>query len=86
MANVNESRARNLANKMLSKLATYHRYIPLANIDAILTAAGLQATEPAIYCGREGRSTEKVGQNTWLSLTWYKMEVTGNYEIVAYVS
>jgi hypothetical protein len=86
MANVNESRARKAANKLLASMANYHPFLPLADIDAILTSVGLKATEPAIYCGREGRSREQVGENTWLCLTWYKMEVTGNYEVVAYVS
>jgi hypothetical protein len=82
----NEYAARKTTNRRLASLPNYHPFIPLADIDAILTQAGFNATEDAIYCGREGRSTEKVGENTWLSLTWYKMEVTGNYEIVAYVS
>jgi hypothetical protein len=86
MANVNETRARKIANKLLAAMATYHRFIPIADIDAILNQAGLKGMEEGIYCGREGRVNEQVGVNTWLCLSWYKMEVSGDYEITAYVS
>ena len=47
---------------------------------------GFNETEPAIYCGRNGQTLENVGQRTFLSLSWHKMDVTGRYEVVAYVS
>jgi hypothetical protein len=81
-----ETKARQKANKMLAAMPNYFPFIPNAELDSILTGAGFQAMEAAIYCGREGRVTEQVGPKTWITMTWHKMEVTGRYEIVAYVS
>lgn len=64
----------------------YTPFLPITDVDSILTAAGFNSTEPAIWCGHEGRSHEAVGFGVWLTLTWYKMPETGNYEVVAYVS
>ena len=82
---LNESKARKVANKLLASLANYHQFIPTTDIDNALTAAGFRTMEDGIYCGREGSVHEQVGDRTWISLTWYKME-SGMYEIVAYVS
>lgn len=82
-----ERRNRQFVNKELTNLcAKYHDGLPIQQIDDILDAYDFTETEPAIYCGRDGRTTAKVGQNTWLALSWHKMEVTGRYEVVAYVS
>ena len=82
-----ERNNRKYANVELHTLCTtYHDSLPISEIDRVLTQNGFRATESAIYCGREGRSNEQVGDRTWLTLNWYKMEVTGRYEIVAYVS
>ena len=83
---LNETRARRIANEKLASMPIYHPSIPTSDIDNILEAAGFRPLEPAIYCGRDGRSHEQVGEKSWLSMTWHKMEVTGVYEIVAYVS
>jgi len=63
----------------------YQHFIPIQSIDAILSEAGFNETEPAIYCGADGASHEHVGHNKYLSLTWHKME-SGRYEIVAYLN
>jgi hypothetical protein len=77
---------RTKANNALHTLGlTYHESIPLVWIDSILTDNGFKATEEAIYCGRDGRSTEQVGDRTWLTLNWHKME-SGRYEIVVYLT
>jgi hypothetical protein len=82
-----ESRNRQFVNKELSNLcAKYHDGLPIQQIDDILDAYDFKETEPAIYCGRDGRSNEKVGDRTWLALSWHKMEESGRYEVVAYVS
>ena len=74
-------------NKALYQLGlTYHDGLPIHLIDMILAENGFYTTEPAIYCGRDGHSHEQVSANMWLSLSWHKMEVTGRYEVVAYVS
>lgn len=77
--------AKNAVNVALFDIK-YSNGVPITQIDAILTANGFSETEPAIYCGRDGRSHEPVGEGVFLSLSWHKMEVSGRYEIVAYVS
>jgi len=86
MTRTEERQARAKVNKALAGLPTYHNGLALADIEQILAANGFSALEPAIYCGRDGRLHEQVGPNTWLSLSWHKMDITGKYEIVAYVS
>lgn len=75
------------ANNDLYRLGlTYHDAIPNADIDAILTTNGFKPLEEGIYCGRDGRVIESVGDGIWLTLNWHQMEVTKRYEIVAYLS
>ena len=82
-----ERKARKVVNKQLAVICSlYHNGLPISMIDAILTAQGFNATEPGIYCGRDGHDHSQVGEKTWLTLNWHKMEVTGRYEITAYVS
>lgn len=84
---MNERNARRKVNELLHQLGlTYHESIPLHAIDQALTTYGFNCTEGAIYCGRDGNSLEQVGPKTWLSLSWHKMDVSGHYEVVAYVS
>jgi len=86
MTTAEERRSRSKAGKALAALPSYHPHIPVADIDRILTDAGFDPLEEAIYCGRDGRATAQVGPRTWLALSWHRMEVTGCYEIVAYLS
>jgi hypothetical protein len=82
-----ERRNRQHVNSELHRLGTkYHDSLPIQDINDILDAYDFRETEPAIYCGRDGHSHEQVGDKTWLSLSWHKMEQTGRYEVVAYVS
>lgn len=82
-----EARLRLQANGELYGLGlTYHNSLPIADIDGILYRSGFEETEPAIYCGRDGHVVEKIGERSWLSLTWHKMDETGRYEVTAYVS
>jgi hypothetical protein len=84
---MNERRARQQANEALAALGrTYHNGLPIAEIDQILTNAGLREMEDGIYCGDNGRTIEQVGDRTWLSLSWHRMEESRRFEIVAYVS
>lgn len=80
-----EAKARKKANQALAALPNYHRWIPNQDIDEILAKSGFSPLEEGIYCGREGRIQEKVGENSWFFMSWYKMP-SGNYEIVSYVS
>lgn len=75
------------ANVALYELGLrYHEAIPSKEIDHILITNGFKTLEFGIYCGRDGRIIEQVGDNVWLTLTWHKMEISGRYEIVAYLS
>jgi len=80
-------KARKAANEALARISrVYHSSLPIAEIDQALAASGFTETEPAIYCGASGHTHEYVGEKTWLSFSWYKMEATGRYEVTAYVS
>jgi len=86
MTSKEANQARKQANEALFLMGKkYWDGTPITKIDEILYRAGFNVTEEAIYCGREGRSQEFVGENTWISLSWYKMP-SGRYEITAYVS
>ena len=76
---------KNVNEKFHTLGQTYWSYLPVYQIDSILVEAGFEATEPAIYCGRDGSIHEEVGNGKWLSMTWHKME-SGRYEIVAYLN
>ena len=83
-----ESSRRNKANKALDILCRkYHQSLPLTEIKEILSANGFNADAvDGIYTGREGKSHEQVGPKTWMMMTWHKMEETGTWEVVAYLS
>lgn len=82
-----EATMRKKANVALAELGReYHDGLPIGKIDQILTEHGFQPTEEAIYCGADGRSHEQVGERSWITISWHKMEVSGRYEIVAYLS
>jgi hypothetical protein len=75
------------ANKGFYDLSRkYHTGLPVAEVNAILEANGFRAMEEAIYCGRDGRSHEQVSDKRWVSFSWHRMEVTGQYEVTVYVS
>jgi hypothetical protein len=88
MTSREEKSNRDKVNKELYNLCrVYHRSIPLTDLQDILKRNGFdpEAIE-GIYTGRDGKAHDQVGPKTWLSLTWHKMEETGNWEINAYVS
>lgn len=87
MNKTQEAKARRKANVKLAEIGTrYHDGLALDEINNVLTEAGFDTLESAIYCGREGHSSEQVGNSTYLSLTWHKMEVSGRYEVTVYLS
>ena len=82
-----ERHNRSLVNRDLREICSeYHEGLALSQIDETLTVHGFKALESGVYCGRDGQIHEQVGEHTWLSLTWHKMDVSGRYELVAYVS
>jgi hypothetical protein len=84
------------ANRTLHELASnkYHSAVPLDRIYDAVESVGLTIDpeeRACILCGREGRAAwdlfwEGKPAKQALVLTWYKMDVTGRYEVVAYVS
>lgn len=77
---------------------TYNRYfasVPLDQLFSIVERAGLRfdpSEKESMLTGRSGRATWQLFNQTgaevdhMLALTWHKMDTTGRYEIVAYVS
>lgn len=84
-ANDAEKRVNDLLDKEINK--KYHNAIPVSDIVNILDANGFDSDElDAIYTGPSGRSHDSIGSGKYLTLSWFKMEQTGRYEITAYVS
>lgn len=83
-----EARNRRLANKEIIELCrSYQDGIPVGAIRDILTMHGFNGEAmDGIYTGYDGKIHEQVGPKTWISMTWHKLENTGKYEIVAYLS
>jgi len=91
MSSKDKARAIKRANNLLYSEINHNRYhddIPVDKIRKILDAEGFDAWKigQGIYVGREGRVNSPIGSGAYLAMTWYKMEGSGRYEIVAYVS
>ena len=74
------------ANDALSHLGYYDTLA--AGCEAvrhILESNGFAVDYPLVSFGQTRLHLE-VGENKWLTLTWYRFESTGRYEIVAYVN
>lgn len=92
----------NCANKILNNLPNHHVSIPLGDIFTACTDQELIPLQEdgtrwdGLLCGREGRALILLGMEQQyneykeigrvLVISWYKMPLTGNYEIVCYVS
>lgn len=86
----------NRANRILDALTRnkYHSAIPLDRIFDAVESNGLtidSEERACLLCGRDGRATwdlfwEGKPANRTLVVTWHKMDVTGRYEVVSYVS
>lgn len=84
-----EKKARNRVNDALADLTKNHYFqsTPAKEIGEILNANGFKGSVMfGIYTGRDGKIHEQCGPNTWIFMTWHKMENSGKYEIVTYVS
>ena len=89
MTTQERNKAKTVANSKLDKMfKTYQDGLPIQAVIDLLHSVGFTETDGlvGIYCGRDGNVHECVGNNVWLSFTWHKMEGTGRYEVVAYVS
>jgi hypothetical protein len=94
----NRGRAASKANDALHDLthSKYFSAIPLDRIYDIVETAGFDfeiEEKQCMLCGREGKATWELFApetqrpvNHMLVVTWHKMDVTGRYEVVAYVS
>jgi hypothetical protein len=82
------------AQSTLAALSSqYHGAIPLDAMFDACRAAGLNPVQEdgtpwaGVLCGREGRATIALADSRkCLQLSWHKMEVTGRYEVTAYIS
>jgi hypothetical protein len=83
-----EKRRRTQVNKELFEVCKQpHDGIPASAIRDILVKNGFNGEAmDGIYTGRDGKMHEQCGPRTWIVLNWHKLENTGRYEIVAYVS
>jgi hypothetical protein len=83
-----EARNRRQANDDLAALCRkYHANLPIQEIKAILVKHGFNGEAmDGIYTGRDGKMHEQCGPRTWVAMTWHKLERSGLWEIVAYVS
>lgn len=90
-------RAATRANKALHALThgQYFSAIPLDRIYDIVERAGFAfdaEEQQCMLCGRDGRATWELfasdgrALNHMLVVEWHKMDVTGRYEVNAYVS
>lgn len=90
---------RRATNAFLQGLLTNHYFdsVPLSDIQEFLMAHGADIMDDegqpfrGFITGREGRTTFPIkfkgnDVNSMLVLHWYKMPVSGKYEVVAYVS
>jgi hypothetical protein len=83
-----EATRRARANHDLAKKigSTYWSHLPVADIAEIINKHGFDGSAlDGIYTGHQGKVHEKVGKNTWIVVTWYRMP-SGNFEIIAYLS
>lgn len=92
------SKARKEINSKLCSFGNYHQQIPLNDAFDVLKAHGAFPVQEdgtpwsGILCGREGSSridlVNENGEelNNMFVFSWYKLERSGNYEFVSYVS
>jgi hypothetical protein len=72
-------------NRELAKLDTYSDHIPATRIANLVSDLGFDAEHfEGIYCGVEGRVNLDIGHRCYVLLSWYRMEVSGRYEITTY--
>ena len=90
----------NQCNRVLSDMGRkYYPHIPVNEIFAVLKKSGFEATQEdgtpwsGMFLGRDGRAVIDLrdmasGEMTrkTLAMQWHKMDVSGNYEVTAYVS
>jgi len=90
-------RAAKIANDRIYDLVNnrYFQGVPLTELFEIVEAAGFRLDEQEKMCllaGRDGKATWDLygapGQavNHMLVVSWHKMDQSGSYEVVAYVS
>lgn len=67
---------------------TYHEGLPVEELGAILETNGYdtQALAAMVISSCTNGLHEQVGPNDWLTVRWYKMPVSGRFEIVAYIN
>jgi len=85
-----EKTAKTKAQNRLTEMSrTYHDRIPVQEMRQAVSPATFD--EEFILCGREGRTTFDLTENGkslnfMLCVSWYRMDVSGRYEVSAYLS
>ena len=85
---------RDMINSHLDDIINFNKFneVPLEKIDEILKQYNCELEFEGILCGREGRERfeitykNKLLHSNYLIVSWYKHEVTNQYEIVTYLS
>jgi hypothetical protein len=82
-----EAKHRKQANNDFYEMSrVYHQSIPLSDIIEILVRHGFDPEGVhGIYTGRDGSSHDQVGDKTWMSMTWHRMD-SGRWEVNIYLS
>jgi DNA-binding PucR family transcriptional regulator len=87
---INVQRQRRTAvNAALHEIGmTYHEGLPVEALGEILETNGYDTQAlAAMSVGNGGGGLhEQVGANDWLTVRWYKMPVSGRFEVVAYIN
>lgn len=88
MHHATETKNRNACNGDLADICrTLHQGLPIDQITAALNRHGFDGSAmDGIYCGETGKVNEKVGERTWIFLSWYRFIESGRYEVVSYLS
>lgn len=90
-------RRQNRVNDYLHSIGLeYHNAIPLDDIFSVLRANGFEPVQEdgtawsGLLLGKDGTARIELknagGPTRWLVLTWHKMQVSGRFELVGYIS
>lgn len=89
MTTSERSKAKNRVNKKLAIMGkVYHDGLPIQQVIDILHESGFTDTDElnGVWCGRDGSTHAHVGDSVYIQISWHKMEISGRYEFIAYVS
>ena len=97
MANANRTTTRNRINKGFSaRIASYENEVPMSTIMEVVAEHGGMCVDEAgdkwsgFFCGADGQASIEVKfqemKSMWVNISWHKMEHSGRYEMVVYIT